>query len=340
MDNQNFKASDTPDVDCVPDMGVPFDAAQTKKEFSFIGAGIALYYVISVVAFSLLCLLAAQVGGDWWESDVAKTVLSNLAYYICAFPVLYLVFARVERSQWKKVGVSFGGWLIFLAVALGLMYIGGYVGNGMMGIFSALFGKNYTNGLNSLADGNMWVTALITVVIAPLGEEFIYRKLIIDRTAKYGCFLSVMLSATVFALAHGNFYQLFYAFLVGLVLGYLYYRTGNLWVNFALHAFLNFWGGVIPMLLQGKLQEISEIAEIGQLLEYGGIVSVAMVMVVIQFASIAAAIVLPIVLRKRIVCPTAEISIPRGKVTTTVICNVGILAMLAVYVLNLIMSLI
>ena len=252
MDNQDFKNPEIPNVDDgdLLEMGVPFDAAQTKKEFSFIGAGIALYFVISIVAFSLFYLLASSFGGEWWRSTVATTVFSNVAYYICAFPVLNLIFTHVKQSQWKKTGISFGGWLIFLAVALGLMYIGGYLGNGVMGIFSALFGKNYANGLNSLAEGgNFWIVALVTVVIAPLGEEFVYRKLIIDRTAKYGCLLSVILSSTVFALAHGNFYQLFYAFMVGLVLGYLYYRTGNFLLNFVLHAFLNLWGGVIPMLL-------------------------------------------------------------------------------------------
>lgn len=353
MDNQDFKNPEIPNVDDgdLLEMGVPFDAAQTKKEFSFIGAGIALYFVISIVAFSLFYLLASSFGGEWWQSTVATTVFSNVAYYICAFPVLYLIFTHVKQSQWKKTGISFGGWLIFLAVALGLMYIGGYLGNGVMGIFSALFGKNYANGLNSLAEGgSIWVVALVTVVIAPLGEEFIYRKLIIDRTAKYGCLLSVILSSTVFALAHGNFYQLFYAFMVGLVLGYLYYRTGNFLLNFALHAFLNLWGGVIPMLLQDKLLEMVDQAEklaessgdngLAFLAEYGGIFSVAMAVVVIQFASIAAAIVLPIVLRKRITYPSAEISIPRGKVATTVILNIGMLAMLAVYAFNLIMSLI
>jgi membrane protease YdiL (CAAX protease family) len=74
------------------------------------------------------------------------------------------------------------------------MYIGSFVGNYVMALASEIVGYDYNNMLESVIDdNNLWVTAIFTVVIAPIGEEFVFRKLIIDRTAKYGCFISVML---------------------------------------------------------------------------------------------------------------------------------------------------
>ena len=88
-------------------------------------------------------------------------------------------------------------------------------------------------------------------MIGPIVEEFIFRKQMIGRMHAYGEKLAVVSSAALFALFHGNFTQAFYAFLLGLVFGYLYLRSGKLWYSCALHMLINFFGGVIsPMLAE------------------------------------------------------------------------------------------
>ena len=58
-----------------------------------------------------------------------------------------------------------------------------------------------------------------------------------------------MLSAVCFGLLHQNFFQFFYALGLGLLMGYLYVRTGKLRYTILLHAIINFMGGVIAPLL-------------------------------------------------------------------------------------------
>ena len=57
------------------------------------------------------------------------------------------------------------------------------------------------------------------------------------------------ISALLFGLYHANLEQFFYAFALGLLLSYAYYRTGLLRTSVLLHMLFNIIGSVVPMLL-------------------------------------------------------------------------------------------
>ena len=61
-----------------------------------------------------------------------------------------------------------------------------------------------------------------------------------------------MTSALMFGLFHGNLAQFFYAWFLGIVFGYVYYKTGNVIYTMLMHMTINFVGGVVaPRLLAG-----------------------------------------------------------------------------------------
>ena len=49
---------------------------------------------------------------------------------------------------------------------------------------------------------------------------------------------AIVVSALFFALIHMNPWQALNAFIIGVVMGYVYYKTGNLWLTMLIH-FLN-----------------------------------------------------------------------------------------------------
>ena len=78
------------------------------------------------------------------------------------------------------------------------------------------------------------------LAIAPLAEEIVFRGAILRSLLKWTSrhWLAIALSALCFALVHANPAQMPHAFLVGLLLGWMYYRTGSIipcvtyhWVN-------------------------------------------------------------------------------------------------------------
>lgn len=80
----------------------------------------------------------------------------------------------------------------------------------------------------------------VLCLLAPLVEEVVFRGAILR--ALLGCFdrhwIAILVSAAIFALIHLNPVQMPHAFLWGLFLGWMYYRTGSIlpgvlahWVN-------------------------------------------------------------------------------------------------------------
>jgi hypothetical protein len=134
------------------------------------------------------------------------------------------------------------------------MTLGGLAGNFAMGILSAVTGKDYAFALNSMVNETpAWFTFVCVCICAPLGEELLFRKLLIDRTRGHGDTIAILLSGLLFGLFHGNLFQFFYAFLVGMVLAYVYTRTGRYLPCVAMHAAINFMGSVVTPLLSRRL---------------------------------------------------------------------------------------
>ena len=100
-------------------------------------------------------------------------------------------------------------------------------------------------------------------VLAPVFEELVFRKVMVDRVLPYGEWPAILFSGITFGLFHGNLTQFFYAALLGMVLAYVYIRTGNILYSIGLHACVNFLGGVLPMLFPAITGFISIVALVG-----------------------------------------------------------------------------
>lgn len=83
-------------------------------------------------------------------------------------------------------------------------------------------------------------------LIAPIAEEFVFRGAILRRCLAYfsekpdgeshnGQWVAIAISALLFALVHGNMAQGLHAFVIGLLLGWLYYSTKSVVLGIVLH---------------------------------------------------------------------------------------------------------
>jgi hypothetical protein len=96
--------------------------------------------------------------------------------------------------------------------------------------------------------------------LAPIFEELIFRKFLIDRTYKYGERNAIILSGLMFGLFHTNLGQFFYAFIIGAIFAWVYIRTGNILYSMSMHLLINLLGGTVPILLLSHV-DISSISE-------------------------------------------------------------------------------
>ena len=96
---------------------------------------------------------------------------------------------------------------------------------------------------------NSFMTDLITSgfssvillgIVAPLTEEILFRGIILKGLAsRYSPTKAILISAILFSLFHLNPYQFFAAFVMGLFLGYLYFRMKSILPCILAHSFSN-----------------------------------------------------------------------------------------------------
>lgn len=120
----------------------------------------------------------------------------------------------------------------------------------------------WTNYFNELADlpNNMEAAfdmmmhhplgIVAIVIMAPIVEELLFRGAIqghLLRQWKHPAW-AIVLSSLIFGLVHGNWVQAPFAFVTGLALGWMYYRTGSLLPGMLMH-FVNNGTAVLSVLL-------------------------------------------------------------------------------------------
>lgn len=85
-----------------------------------------------------------------------------------------------------------------------------------------------------------------TCLIAPIAEELIYRKFILNNLLDNGnAFKSIILSSFLFSIYHLNLLQGINAMIIGVFLGYLYHRTCSINICILLHFINNFINFII-----------------------------------------------------------------------------------------------
>jgi membrane protease YdiL (CAAX protease family) len=81
---------------------------------------------------------------------------------------------------------------------------------------------------------------VLAVVMAPVFEEIFFRGFLFRGFAgAWGWGVGAVVSAAIFGLAHLQLDVFVPLFTLGLLLAWVYKRTGSLWTNISLHALFN-----------------------------------------------------------------------------------------------------
>ena len=96
----------------------------------------------------------------------------------------------------------------------------------------------------------LWDMILSTCILAPLLEEFLCRGMMLrGMLYRMQPWKAITWSAVIFAVMHLNPWQSIPAFLIGLFLGWVYWRTRCLWATIFLHCLNNSLSTVISRLM-------------------------------------------------------------------------------------------
>ena len=100
----------------------------------------------------------------------------------------------------------------------------------------AEFYEMFTEMMKELTGGPFWSSFLTVAIFAPIFEEWMCRGMVLrGLLTKMKPFWAIVISALFFAVIHGNPWQALNAFMIGLVMGYVYYKTGSLILTMIMH---------------------------------------------------------------------------------------------------------
>lgn len=230
----------------------------------------------------------------------------------------------LDYKTTKDLGVK--DFFSALLVCFPIMYVGNIVG---VMLSMLLSGGTAVNPLNEMLEDMDLLMALIPVVVAPVMEEYVFRKQIIDRCGKYGEKTAILFSGLTFGLFHMNLFQFFYAFGLGLLFAYIYTRTGKLRYTVALHMIVNFMGGVVaPWVLMKSGLDLSGEIETSVLAAPSSGMILYMGYALFNLALMIAGIVVFILKVSKLTFYPAPMELQKGTRFKTVYLNIGFILFL------------
>ena len=230
---------------------------------------IIVFYVIQYFVTVGVAAAAAWHNGEAWSSFstrlmhgrsgmsgkmlVGTSVLSSILTMIV---FIYRRWAEVSRVWLASHPWITLIWVIFMA--LGTILPSQWLQDqmdlampdGMVKIFETIMGEP----MGYLAIG----------ILAPLAEELVFRGAILRTLLKLFApklhWIPIILSAVIFGALHGNLAQFVHASIIGLILGWMFYRTNSIapgvvfhWINNTV-AYLMF--NLMPQMADGKLIDL------------------------------------------------------------------------------------
>ena len=205
----------------------------------------------------LMFLIGALIGNliniclVFVSTEFAAVYGTVISYPVMFIPPLMYASAQSHRNEFFEKGYaldsnnfgSLGGLKIALMVSIATLAT-----SFMTDSLSRILPETpewFENAMNAIMDAPVWITLISVSVFAPLFEEWLCRGLVLrGLLQKMKPSAAICISALFFAVLHMNPWQAVPAFILGVLFGYVYYKTGSLKLTMLMH-FINNTSAVI-----------------------------------------------------------------------------------------------
>ena len=196
-----------------------------KKAFSYLFIFIGLQLVGGAIITTLWSLIAGN-------SDKTAAMLITTTGVIGLLTIvifLWTRYAEVSPTWLRTRPWTVLSWSVI--AALGALIPSAWIQEQMPEL------PNFAEQEFGTIMGTPW-GYLVIGLLAPLSEEIVLRGAILKellKSEKLSTWTAIAISALFFALVHMNPAQMPHAFIIGLLLGWMYYRTGSILPGVAYH---------------------------------------------------------------------------------------------------------
>ena len=216
-------------------------------------------FVMMVSVFQITCIILLRL----FAPELMTTLSSDLNFILIiipvdmiGFPITLLMCKDIPAEKLPQRSLGLGKFLLFVMMGAGICGVGGFLGNIVHNLLTSPFGGGGNPIGDLMINAGFPMRVLAVGILAPIFEELLFRKLLIDRIIKHGEFIAVLMSGLMFGLFHGNFSQFFYATALGFLWAFVYVRTGKIYYTILLHMVINLANSAITIFLLGKFMEV------------------------------------------------------------------------------------
>lgn len=321
---------------------------QTKRHFSKLGLMYFLGTMMIIVLQSITSYIAQITAPELMMNPNYSILILMLPMYIISMPLMALLIKTVPAVKIPiQHKMSLKQWLAAFVMCYGIVYVSNFIGLAFTSLIGLLKGSTVSNTIVDIASSlNPFVTFFIMVLLAPVAEEFIFRKLLIDRIVTYGEGTAVLFSGLMFGLFHGNINQFVYAFSLGLFFGFIYVKTGKVIYTILMHMVINFMGSVASMLILNSYGYEEILSSLRNPAEMPSVITQHLPQLIIYFLYVLGilgvtitGIILFIVKAKHFTLCPSEIILPKGKRFTTTLLNIGMILFCVFWIVQIVLQL-
>ncbi len=201
--------------------------------------------IFKPIVISLIIQVACVVGVVVWLAVISAIIPSmdfedslmpalGWALFISSVVTTYILYRYQYFSLKSRDFTSPSQQVMGLTVGLAIPVI--FLADAIMMPFSYLLDMDgdLFEGLFTSFGG---IAAI--VIMAPIEEEILFRGIVLkELLRKHSPKNAILISSVIFGIIHGNLFQLVFATVLGIILGYVYYKTGSIFPGMLIH-FLN-----------------------------------------------------------------------------------------------------
>ena len=200
-----------------------------------------LLFLVGALLGNLIVLALGLVSSEF--ASVYGTVIS---YPVMFIPPLLYASAQSRRNEYFDMGYAvdsnnfgrLGGMKLGLIVSIATIALA-FMTDSLTRILPEA-PQWFEDAMNAIMDAPVWLTLLSVSVFAPLFEEWLCRGIVLrGLLQKMSPAAAISISAAFFAVLHMNPWQAVPAFIIGLLFGYVYYKTGSLKLTMLMHCVNN-----------------------------------------------------------------------------------------------------
>lgn len=212
------------------------------------------------------------------SAEFASTYGTMISYPVMFIPAWLYVSAKSRSNEFFDTGYALdsrhfgqlGGFKMALVASVATIATA-FIADSFNSILPET-PEWFEKAMDQIMDAPVWTTLLCVSVFAPFFEEWLCRGLVLrGLLQKTKPATAIAVSAIFFAVLHMNPWQALPAFLLGLLFGYVYYKTGSLKLTMLMHC-VNNTMAVIFSKIPG-LEEADGFAEVLSPWAYAGILA-------------------------------------------------------------------